>query len=1094
MTEHRQSSSRFQPTRRRVLHWSGVGAVAVLVNGFFTSPALASSATTATTARARHGLSADSGWEFDPALGLFVQPAVSTGTAISWDFDTDGDTEGWQAANGVAPLEVADGVLRVTVTGFDPYFFAPPVELAGQRDRLLRIRARGTGADRLGLYFATVESPTLAEDKNIRIDLPMDGEFHELTLDLGALNQHWRDGTVTTIRLDVEPAASEGAVLEIDWLRVEQLGPRLAASIPGVSRGSVRPGESLDLSTTVSNVGGDAAAAFPVHLTLPDGVELTEGDLETSLPSLAPGDEAALRWTARVTTATPGTATIELRAPDAPFQFGALIPAVPDADLADHWSANGVKVFRDTNGHVHLQNPTVRLVLLEGPSGYSQGRIDIRAHKRWRSLATSQPLTWVLARGTTGPELLPVVPDHATLRRGDPASVLLTGRVRDSAGTTWSVRLTYQLGGDDAFVRTSYEVTPDRDSDLLAFRAASLTAGERSFGGEQDMALFPGLEWLVAGERSSSTLDADPPHNLRPTPHPLKVTVPLMAVVKDGALVSLQWDTNQTWDGVRRHPTPRFASPNWIDGQDNHALTLFVPDVPDFVDENAGWATATPYRAAAGRTLRVEAEIVAEATGDVLRAVEHWYAVHGLPAPAEKPFSWEEELALVRHAYVTSYWVPEVKGWPHVYGWEPKPFVPLAAVLQISGLLAADPDERAAAFGRVREFVDNVLEVNGPDALGDLDGAHITMFHAPFYLGHLEAALPRWREQMAELRATQWEDGSWRFDPGDDPARQRLGEPGAEGSGLTATPAQRLLRYARLTGDPDALDAGMRAVAYLEKFAVPRAAQTWEVPVHTPDVLASAYGVGAFTEAYRLTGRTTYLRRAEYWARTGLPFLYAWSDPERPMLPYGSIPVFGATAFVLPWFGRVVQWNGLVYAYFLLELVDAGGRQVRFPWRQVAEGIVVSAMHQQRTAEPAKGGYPDVWELRENVPIKNVDINPEGLAKPAIMLLGHPVDVQTVLLRHGRDVARLSTAAAVSEAAWTGKRLMATLRFHDGATTQLMVVGVPTPRGVSVDGRSLPLVDSLDAEGVAEGWKRLDDGTVLAKLRHRSRSSLEILS
>jgi len=155
---------------------------------------------------------------------------------------------------------------------------------------------------------------------------------------------------------------------------------------------------------------------------------------------------------------------------------------------------------------------------------------------------------------------------------------------------------------------------------------------------------------------------------------------------------------------------------------------------------------------------------------------------------------------------------------------------------------------------------------------------------------------------------------------------------------------------------------------------------------------------------------------------------------------------------------------------------------------------VVSAMHQQRTAEPAKGGYPDVWELRENVPIKNVDINPEGLAKPAIMLLGHPVDVQTVLLRHGRDVARLSTAAAVSEAAWTGKRLMATLRFHDGATTQLMVVGVPTPRRVSVDGRSLPLVDSLDAEGVAEGWKRLDDGTVLAKLRHRSRSSLEILS
>jgi hypothetical protein len=1080
-----------QPSRRAVLRWSGVSAFAALTSGFFASPSFAAPSV-GPTVQPVPTTAQSGGWDFDAALGLFLQPAVPTGTAVAWEFSTDGDPEGWQPANGVGPFTVSGGTLRTTVTGFDPYIFAPPVRLVGQRDRLLRIRARASGGDRLGIYFATEESPNLAEDKMIPVRLPMDGAFHELTVDLGAANQHWKNGTVTTIRFDVEPAASEGVEFEIDHVRIERLAARLAATAPMISMGSVRPGEEFDLATTVSNVGGEGAEAFAARLSLPDGIVLTSGEAEAEVPTLAPGAEATLTWTARVAEPVPGAATVDLAAPGGAFRFGVVVPAVPDAQLTQRWSPERVQAFRDGAGHVYLQNTGVRLILLAGPRGFVQAQLAVRTDQTWRLLASSQPLTWISVQGADGPELLPVAPDTVRLMAGDPAEIVLAGEVTSSDGTRWRVELEYSLGADDAFVRMSYAATPDRDSDLLAFRGPSVTAGERGFGDTQDMALFPGLEWLVAGERSSGTLDADPPHHLRSTPHPIKVTLPLQALVHDGALVSLQWDTNQAWDGARRHPTPRFASPNWIDGQRNHALTLFVPDVPTFVDENAPWATVAPYVAVAGRSVRVRAELVAEATGDVLRAIDHWYAVHGMPDPAEKPFSWEEELALIRHAYVTSYWVPEVKGWPHVHGWEPEPFVPLAAVLQIAGLLTTDPADREAAFDRVREFVSNVLAVNGPGALGDLDGAHITMFHAPFYLGHLEAALPRWREQMADLLAGQGADGSWRFDPGDEPGRQRLGEKGAEGLGLTAVPAQRLLRYARLTGDGETLDAGLRALAYMAKFDVPRAAQTWEVPVHTPDVLASAYGVGAFAEGYRLTGETEYLRRAEYWARTGLPFLYAWSDPERPMLPYASIPVFGATAFVLPWFGRAVQWNGLVYAYFLLDLLDAGGRAVRFDWRTVAEGLVVSAMHQQRTEEPAKGGYPDVWELRENVPIKNVDINPEGLAKPAFVLMGHPADVQTILLRRAEEVARLSTAATVSDAAWSDEGMSATLRFYEGATSQLMAVGIATPREVRVDGRVLAEVPGLDDDRVAEGWKRLDDGTLLIKLRHANESTVTV--
>ncbi|GAB3479234.1 hypothetical protein [Azotobacter salinestris] len=1077
-----------QLSRRTVLRWSGAGLFTALTNGFFASLSLGAPST--------KGSAQSGSWSFDSKLGLFAQPLVSTGVAIAWEFNTNRDAKGRQAINGMSPFIVSGGMLRTTVIGFDPFISVPPVRLIGRRDRQLRMRAKGSGGGgrRFALYFMTEESPKLSGDKMIVVDLPLDGEFHELMLDLGAAHQQWMTGTVTMIRLDIEPGgSSEGTELEIDYIRIERLAARLSATTPTLSLGSIRPGEEFELATTVRNLGGEASAAFPVQLTLPEGVMLTAGDTVANVPALAPNAEVTLSWIARVSESVPGAVTIDLAAPGGAFRFGAVVPAVPDAKLLQDWSPSGVKVFRDSSGHIYLQNADVRIVFLSGRRGFTQALLGVRASERWRLLASSQPLTWICVQTASGPELLPVVPDKVRLVAGNRSQVILNGEVKDAAGTRWSVELSYSLGADDVFVRASYTATPDHDSDLLAFRGPSLTAGERSFGSVQDMALFPGLEWLVAGERSSGTLDVLPPHHLRSTPSPFKVTVPLMAVLQDGGLVSLQWDTNQAWDGNRRHPTPRFASPNWIEGQANHALTLFVPDIPELVDENAPWATAAPYSAVAGRPLQVRAELVAEVTGDVLRAIDHWYAVHGLPEPADKPFSWEQELALIRHAYVTSYWVPDIKGWPHVYGGKPQPFVPYAAVLQIAGLLATNPAEQQAAFDRVREFVDNVLVLNGPGALGDLSGGSIRMFHAPFYLGHLEGALPHWQKQIAVLLAGQKSDGSWRFDPGNSSVRRQLGELGAEGLGLTAVPAQLLLRYARLTGDARALDAGLRALTYMGKFNVPRAAQTWEVPVHSPDVLASAYGVGSFVEGYRLTGNPEYLRRAEYWARTGLPFLSAWTDPERPMLPYASVPVFGATSFLMPWFGRAVQWNGLVFAYFLLDLLEAAGPSLNFPWQKLAEGLVVSAMYQQRTEEPAKGGYPDVWDLRENFPGKNMDINPELVAKPAIMLMGYPTDVQTVLLQRAGKVVQFSTAAAVSNAAWGAEDLSATLRFYDGATSQLMVVGLPTSRGVVVDGRALVEVAHLDSDDVVEGWKRLGDKTLLIKLRHAAESKLTVI-
>ena len=110
---------------------------------------------------------------------------------------------------------------------------------------------------------------------------------------------------------------------------------------------------------------------------------------------------------------------------------------------------------------------------------------------------------------------------------------------------------------------------------------------------------------------------------------------------------------------------------------------------------------------------------------------------------------------------------------------------------------------------------------------------------------------------------------------------------------------------------------GIARLRALAKFRgrVPRGAQTWEIPLHTPDILASAHLVRAYALGYELTGEQEFLDQAIDWAWTGVPFVYLVNPTGQPVGPYSTIPVLGATSWKAPvWFGRPVPWCGLVYA------------------------------------------------------------------------------------------------------------------------------------------------------------------------------------
>ncbi|NOY83133.1 MAG: hypothetical protein GXP31_19225 [Kiritimatiellaeota bacterium] len=147
--------------------------------------------------------------------GVTPSTPDSRAAASAWEFAAD--AEGWRMGHSSA-LEAVDGVLRITVTGSDPYAISGRAAIDAAKHRALRVRARMNRAGQVGLFWRSTVSPQWSASKNINLPLPGDNRWHELTFNL-ADQPDW-DGRILQIRLDLEPAdLPPGTRLEVDWVR-----------------------------------------------------------------------------------------------------------------------------------------------------------------------------------------------------------------------------------------------------------------------------------------------------------------------------------------------------------------------------------------------------------------------------------------------------------------------------------------------------------------------------------------------------------------------------------------------------------------------------------------------------------------------------------------------------------------------------------------------------------------------------------------------------------------------------------------------------------------------------------------------------------
>ena len=135
-------------------------------------------------------------------------------TAPIWEFETEGDVEGWVAENQIDAFTVTGGSLSMESTGSDPYMVSPPVSVpASAFGRvIIRMKVATGGATQGQLFFVTDTDPKWDETKSIRFFVDAEGDFRNYALHMSDLPA-W-DGVVTQIRID--PVATPGAAIEID--------------------------------------------------------------------------------------------------------------------------------------------------------------------------------------------------------------------------------------------------------------------------------------------------------------------------------------------------------------------------------------------------------------------------------------------------------------------------------------------------------------------------------------------------------------------------------------------------------------------------------------------------------------------------------------------------------------------------------------------------------------------------------------------------------------------------------------------------------------------------------------------------------------
>ena len=569
------------------------------------------------------------------------------------------------------------------------------------------------------------------------------------------------------------------------------------------------------------------------------------------------------------------------------------------------------------------------------------------------------------------------------------AQLIVSTVARDEDGGRWEITQTFSDTPVRGALGYRVEVKVDQDRDVLYLPLLTLLPGAGSFGTTKGQAILPGVEYLDSAptEVSSSEADITGPGARRKVPDTARITVPLMAIQARDRYVGLIWQP-------RENVCAMFDSPDRTFNSGGHLMGLLFPGSNGLNRDEGSLIPYDTARIEAGKPLEARGVLFGGKGSSIAPALQLYTRHIPLPPQPESGLPFRGYVSLAAAGWLDSKIRDGARfrhAWPGSF--QPQPAADAAVWMEWLAAQTAVPGADATLAPRLRETARAAMALVDPAAYNVAGVGHVRYPVAPLLHGHVGENVETARRQARDLLSRFEADGSVRFHPspgGLDYAKTHFAP---DANGLTAQVVSALLQSAAACGDPALITEGIKRLHGLDHYVntVPRGAQTWEVPLHTPDVLAAAHLVRAYTLGYELTGDQSLLDHARYWAWTGVPFVYLVNPTNQPVGPYATIAVLGATQWVAPnWMGLPVQWCGLVYAdsLYWLSRVDSFG-----PWKKLADGIAASGVQQTWPLGKDRdrvGLLPDSFALRPQMR-NDAAINPATLLASAQRLYNRPL-------------------------------------------------------------------------------------------------------
>ncbi len=538
--------------------------------------------------------------------------------------------------------------------------------------------------------------------------------------------------------------------------------------------------------------------------------------------------------------------------------------------------------------------------------------------------------------------------------------LIYKANIEDSKGGKWEIQRRIRAARQEGTLIVETEIKVNDDRDVVYLPWLTIFPGLGTFGEKKYQGLFAGLEYL-SDELSSSDADVTTPEHIRRVSDPLKITFPLMAIAYNGNYIGVIWEPSDM-------AAATFDSPDRIYNSGSHVLALSAPAVGELRLENR-FCAHTPFKLEGNKPLKVSMLVIGGKGKTVVDAVKHYVDLKGLPLLPEFEGGFDAAVNLLAHGWLDSK-INEDGLFRHAVWGDLFGAGASAEAAMLMDWLANHAGEKTLCERLIsgKEQALSRIPEGQPFSSGV---SHIHLPTAPFIFGRVGEYVQQRRNEAMSLLNNFDANGIKLYRPGETDYSKTHFEKHA--NGFSGPDVVRILEAATLSADKELI---VKALELLDKQTalyantVPRGAQTWEVPLHTPDILASAHLVKAYTLGYIITGKGEYLEQARYWGWTGVPFIYLHRPTDGKVGLYATIPVLGATNWTAPvWLGRPVQWCGLVYssALHLLSECDTKGQ-----WDKIARGITTAGLQMSwpltdKERSALCGLLPDVFELREQI-------------------------------------------------------------------------------------------------------------------------------